>query len=352
MNVDKYYELRMASVFKGLNVKIDAVSVWIGGYIMRIQAANTFYTGTYSVLNTKSSFPYAVKVEGYGNTRNQRSLFQFAHVTITEHMVNAKYGTKITNGPRVQMQTAGSKKKEDWTEVSKEQLAEVKLPASFDKLKEQNSYFYHGENISDYELVQTAVALGKMELPTDEKKCILDRVAMDAFEVLVRDQAAPKNSWSNTLYSEDGKYTFTKTESGRWQMHLIDDAAIGASLEDIANWMMSGTPNRNIETRYLNYLHTVDPDLYNVAMRIGSEVRSYGFMEDLHQQGILSDSQNQYDMSLLGMLFGKDADSMRMILNGCKESGNFLELLDLYSPDGAKSLDKLREQQYKHGGIV
>ena len=36
----------------------------------------------------------------------------------------------------------------------------------------------------------------------------------------------------------------------------------------------------------------------------------------------------------------------------CKESGNFLELLDLYSPDGAKSLDKLREQQYKHGGIV
>ena len=67
----------MASVFKGLNVKIDAVSVWIGGYIMRIQAANTFYIGTYSVLNTKSSFPYAVKVEGYGNTRNQRSLFQF-----------------------------------------------------------------------------------------------------------------------------------------------------------------------------------------------------------------------------------------------------------------------------------
>ena len=34
---------------------------------MRIQAANTFYTGTYSVLNTKSasSFPYAMKVEGY-----------------------------------------------------------------------------------------------------------------------------------------------------------------------------------------------------------------------------------------------------------------------------------------------
>ena len=65
---------------------------------------------------------------------------------------------------------------------------------------------------------------------------------MDAFEVLVRHQAAPKNSWSNTLYSEAGKYTFRNTESGRWQMHLIDDAAVDASLEDIANWMLSGTP--------------------------------------------------------------------------------------------------------------
>ena len=73
---------------------------------------------------------------------------------------------------------------------------------------------------------------------------------------------------------------------GTW---FIDDAAVGASLEDIANWMMRGTPNRNIETRYLNHLHTVDPDLYHVAMRVGSEVRTYGFMEDLHQQGILCD---------------------------------------------------------------
>ena len=80
--------------------------------------------------------------------------------------------------------------------------------------------------------------------------------------------------------------------------------------------------------------------------------RHTGLAAPPHRNIQLSDSQNQYDMSLLGMLFGKDADSMRMILNGCKESGNFLELLDLYSPDGAKSLDKLREQQYKHGGIV
>ncbi len=42
---------------------------------MRITSGKYIYTGTYSVLNTKSSFPYAVKVEGYGNTRNQRSYF-------------------------------------------------------------------------------------------------------------------------------------------------------------------------------------------------------------------------------------------------------------------------------------
>ena len=321
---------------------------------MRIQAANTYFKGIYSILNSNngSSFPYAMKVDGYTNSGNRNSLFSFGKVTITEHMVTAKYGTKITNGPRVQMQTVGSKKKEDWTEVSKEQLEEVKLPASFDKLKEQASYYYHGENISDYELVQTAVALGKMELPTDEENCDPGRTAWNAFEVLVKDQATSKNSWSNTLYSEDGKYTFTKTESGRYQMHLIDDVGVGASVEDIANWMMSGTPNRNIETCYLNYLRTVDPDLYNVAMRIGAEVRTNGFMDDLHGQGVLSDKQNQYDMSLLGLMFGKDADSMRLLLSGCKKTGNFLELLDLYNPDGANTLAKLREEQIKNGGIV
>ena len=321
---------------------------------MRIQNTNLYYTGTYSILNANkgSSFPYAMKVDGFGNSGNRKSLFNFGKVTITEHMVTAKYGTKITNGPRVQMQTAGSKKKEDWTEVSKELLEEVKLPASFEKLKEQNSYFYHGENISDYELVQTAVALGKMEMPTDDTKCNIGSAVLEAFEVLVREQATLKNSWSNTLYSEDGKYTFTKTESGRYQMHLIDDVGVGASVEDIANWMMSGTPNRNIETRYLNYLQRVDPDLYRTAMSIGAEVRTNNFMEDLHGQGVLSDKQNQYDMSLLGLMFGKDADSMRLLLSGCKKKGDFLELLDLYNPEGANTLAKLREEQIKNGGIV
>ena len=307
---------------------------------MQIQNSNMLYTGSYAIKNTNkgSSFPYAMKVDGSGTLGNRKSLFNFGKVTITEHMVTAKYGTKITNGSRVSMRTAGSKKPEDYTVVSKEQLAEVKLPASFDKLKEQESFYYHGENISDYELVQTAVALGKMELPTDAANCDPARTAMEAFEILVREQAAPKNAWSNTLYSEDGKYTFTKTESGRYQMHLLDDAGVGASVEDIANWIISGTPQKNIETRYLNYLRRVDPDLYHAATQIGTEVRTNGFMEDLYEQGVLSDRQNQYDMSLLGLMFGKDADSIRLLLHGCKKTGNFLELLDLYDPDGAGTM--------------
>ena len=321
---------------------------------MQIQNSNILYTGSYSTINTNkgSSFPYAMKVDGSGTLGNRKSLFNFGKVTIMEHMVTTKYGTKITNGPRVSMRTAGSKKPEDYTVVSKEQLAEVKLPASFNKLKDQKSFYYHGENISDYELVQTAVALGKMELPTDGANCDPARIAMDAFEILVQKQAAPKNAWSNTLYSEDGKYTFTKTESGRYQMHLLDDAGVGASVEDIANWIMSGTPQKNIETRYLNYLRRVDPDLYHAATQIGAEVRTNGFMEDLYEQGVLSDRQNQYDMSLLGLMFGKDADSIRLLLYGCKKTGNFLELLDLYDPDGARTLAKLREEQVNHGGIV
>ena len=321
---------------------------------MRVQPRNVFYTGSYAVLrNTKSgsSFPYSVKVEGIGRFGMGKSLFGFATVSITEHMVTAKYGTKITNGRRVQMKTAGSKKPEDFVEVSKEKLDAVKLPKAFDKLKEQSSFYYHGEVISDYELIQTAVALGKMEVPSADAKDGAG-YAWKAFEALVKDEAAPKYGWSDTLYSEDGKYTFTKDVNGKYKMHLIDDAGMGASVEDIANWMMSGIPNRNIETRYLDYLRSVDPDLYEKAMQIGREVRNYGFMEDLYNQGILSEMQNTYDLGLLGLLFGKDAEDMRSLFNKCKETGNFLEFLELYRTDGAGSLARLREKQLKSGGIV
>ena len=82
---------------------------------MQIQNSNMRYTGSYSILNANrgSSFPYTMKVDGIGALGNRKSLFSFGKVTITEHMVTAKYGTKITNGSRVHMRTSGSKKQED-----------------------------------------------------------------------------------------------------------------------------------------------------------------------------------------------------------------------------------------------
>ena len=188
-------------------------------------------------------------------------------------------------------------------------------------------------------------AAGKIELPENPEHKFAYGLAREAFKVLVQDEAKPKYPGSTTLYSEDGKYTFTEDTNGKLKMHLIEDEAMGASLEDISNWIMSGTPNRNIETRYLNYLKTADPDLYDKAQHIGTEVRTYGFMEDLYEQGVLSEKQNSYDLGLLGMLFGKNPDGMRLLLHECKESGNFLGLLNMYDPYGAAGLKKLREEQ-------
>lgn len=316
------------------------------------------YQGTYAVTrNTKNrnAFPYSVKVEGFGSTKNKKSIFNFASVTITEHMVTEKYGIGIINGPRVSMHTFGWNRSGKYDEVPKEALDSIKLPESYDKLKERSGYYYHGRKVSDYELVQIAVASGKMEMPSEEDgRGQAERNAYDAFNILVKGEAKPKYAGSSTLYSEDGKYTFTQTADGRLSMHLIDDVDMGVSLEDIANWMMSGTPNQNIETRYLDYLRMADPDLFNTAMRIGSEVRNNGLMEDLHIQGILSDEQSHYDMGLLGMLFGKKSEDMRLILDNCKKTGNYLGLLDMYDRNGAKSLQVLREKQYKetNGGMI
>ncbi|MCI6676412.1 MAG: hypothetical protein MSG78_05875 [Clostridiales bacterium] len=322
---------------------------------MNISPFRFNYIGTYSTINNpckKFAFPYKIKVEGYRNGKQGNSLFNLASVTITDLHEKEKYGTGKINGPIVFGKTKGCKKPEDYNKVSKEKVGSVELPESFDKLKNDSRFYYHGEKVSDYELIQTAIASGKMTLPDNIAKGDEARLAHEAFDVLVRDEAKPKNSWSKTLYSEDGKYTFTIDAKGKYSMHLLDDAGVGASVDDIANWMMSGTPNRNIEKRYLDYLRTVDPDLYNTAMKIGKEVRTYGYMEDLYNQGVLSQKQNDYDMTLLGLMFGEDSGSMRIILDSCRKKGNYSQLLDLYNVDGATLLDSLRERQIENGGIL
>lgn len=202
-------------------------------------------------------------------------------------------------------------------------------------------------------MIKTAVASGKLELPENITKGSISTLSHEAFKVLVQDEAKPKYPGSNTLYSEDGKYTFTQDSNGRYRMNLIDDASVGASLDDIANWMMSGTPNRNIETRYLTYLMQVDPDLYNRASEIGKEVRTYGYMEDLYHDGVIGEKQNAYDMSLLGIMFGKNYEDMSSILYDCRKSGDYTQLLQLYDIDRAISLQSIRDKSLKEtGGVV
>ncbi|MBR1815960.1 MAG: hypothetical protein IJ763_04595 [Lachnospiraceae bacterium] len=273
-----------------------------------------------------------------------KNIFGFSSVCITDKMVMAKYGNTQRPIKKVVAHTAGSKSPSEYTEPDSEKVKAVKLPESFNKLKDNGFCYYHGRKVNEYEMVQIAVAAGKLEIPEEIKRNSESQYARKAFDMLVKEPAVAKYSWSNTLYSEDGYYTFTKTADGRTKMNVIDDT-IGASVEDIANMMMSGTPNRNIERRYLEYLRRVDPDLYKVVSHIGGEVRNNGLMEDLYGQGLISERQNHYDMGLLGMMFGKNSDDMRCIIHNCRQSGNYLELIEQYKPEGAASLVKLREKQ-------
>lgn len=274
----------------------------------------------------------------------------FGSVTILEEDVRAYYGTAVITGSYSGNRTAGCKSAAEYRNIDKEKVEAVKLPESYESLKNLNVY-YHGELISEYELVQTAVAAGKLEITEDMLAGTASRVA---FEEMITVQADTKYAWSSTKYSEDGRYTFTRNEDGSYDMHLVEDIEMGASLEEIANWICSGTPNRNIETRYLCYLHTMDPELYQAAQNIGREVRTYNLMTAAYDAGALGDTQHDYDLSLLAILFGEsNIEDMYQQFMQCKRSGNYLCLMERYSPQAANYLQELRAQQtQKTGGIL
>lgn len=274
----------------------------------------------------------------------------FGSVTLLEEDVRAYYGTAVITGSYSGNRTAGCKSEAEYVTIDKKKVAAVELPESYDSLKDRNVY-YHGELISEYELVQTAVAAGKLEITDDMRDFAASGLA---FDVMIEGAAEPKYSWSSTKYSEDGRYTFTKNEDGSYDMHLVEDIEMGASLEEIANWICSGTPNRNIETRYLNYLRRMDSELYNAAQNIGKEVRTYNLMTVAYDAGALGDAQHDYDLSLLGLLFGEhDIENMYQKFMKCKATGNYLCLLEQYDPQAANYLTNLRQQQMdKTGGIL
>lgn len=272
----------------------------------------------------------------------------FVSVTLLEEDVTACYGNGKISGSHRGTRTKGCHSGK-YEEPDEALVNAVELPASYDSLKDCNVY-YHGESISEYRLIQIAVASGKMELSEDTPNY---KAAKDAFQVMIEDNAKAKYGWSTTRYSEDGRYTFTLQEDGSYKRHLIEDFEMGASLEEIADWICSGTPNRNIETRYLHYLRSVDPDLYNAAQNIGKEVRTYNLMTTAYDAGLLGDAQHDYDLSLLALLFGEhDLERFHEQLLHCRKSGNYQSLLEQYRPEMAEYLTNLRQQQLeKSGGI-
>lgn len=314
--------------------------------LVEIRRKQIQYNGAMSILSHGRSGKITKKAVG----KDSFSGSGFCSVTLLEKDVEAYYGTVKIAGSHGTNRTAGSKSGKIYDDIDEALVAAVELPKSFDSLKDSKVY-YHGKIISAYQLVQTAVAAGKMEVSEGTNNGYAYR---DAFQLLVEEPAAAKYGWSTTKYSEDGKYTFTLKDDGSYQMHLVQDCEVGASLEEIANWICSGTPNRNIETRYLNYLQRIDPDLYHAAQKIGTEVRTYNLMTSAYDAGILGDAQHDYDLSLLGIIFGEyDLEKIYERFMHCKKSGNYLCLLEQYNPQGADYLANLRIQQtMKTGGIL
>ena len=314
--------------------------------VLEIRREQIQYDGAMCIL----SHGKTVKITAKTAKKDSFSNAGFRSVTLLEKDIEAYYGAVKITGSCSGKRTAGSKSSKAYDKIDEALVAAVELPRSFDSLKDSKVY-YHGRTISSYELVQTAVAGGKMEVSEETNN---GYACKEAFKLLIEDQAAKKYGWSTTKYSEDGKYTFTLKDDGSYQMHLVQDFEVGASLDEIANWICSGTPNRNIETRYLDYLRRIDPDLYNAAQRIGSEVRTYNLMTAAYDAGALGDAQHDYDLSLLGIIFREyDLEKIYERFMSCKKSGNYLCLLERYNPEGADYLAELRAQQTaKTGGVI
>ena len=273
----------------------------------------------------------------------------FRSVSITDKFATAYYGTAQISGSNPGAKTKGCKDTK-FPPIDKEKLSTVCLPDSYESLKDSESYFYHGETISDYDLVRLAVAEGKMEVSEDKPPFTAVR---EAFHVMIEEEAAPKYGWSSTKYSEDGKYTFTKKEDGTYKWHLVEDEIMGASLDDIAGWIASGTPNRNIETRYLNYLRRMDPELYDAAQNIGKEVRSYDLLTECYKEGVIGSAQHDYDLDFLALLFGMvGSEEFYAQLCKAKATGDFTDLFAAYQPEAAQAMQEIRiEQLSKTGGL-
>lgn len=325
---------------------------------MDIQAAQYQNRQSFGALRILQSYErtaqiHKAKVHNISHKRDSVSISAkgiFASVTLYEEDVEAYYGTKIITGSHTGKATRGCSK-EKFAELDFEKIHQVELPKELQNI-DSGGFFYHGQSVSGNELIQLAVSEGKMTMEEVEENPF--RAQFKAFDVMIAQQAETKYGWSSTKYSEDGKYTFTKKEDGSYEWHLVQDKEMGASLEEIAGWICSGTPNRNIENRYLDYLRRMDPDLYRAAQQIGKEVRNYALLTVAYDAGMIGEAQHDYDLSLLAMLFHRTGDEgFYAEFMKARKTGDFECLLQNYDPACADALNEIRwSQMEKSGGGI
>lgn len=272
----------------------------------------------------------------------------FTSVSFSAGEISSRYGTVKISGSYSGSKTKGCSDKE-FAAIDFDKIHGVELPekmAAYDS----GGVYYHGQLLTKNELVQLAVTEGKMT--TEEVEENETGAWGMAFERMIEDEAKAKYPWSSSRYSEDGKYVFTTDEDGKTEWNLVEDTEMGASLDEIAGWICSGIPNRNIERRYLEYLRKIDPDLYEAAQRIGKEVQTYDMLTAAYEAGTIGEVQHEYDLSLLAMLFGKSADDFCGQFAKAGKTGDFYDLLCSYRPYSADALDALHaEQEKRTGGI-
>ena len=225
-----------------------------------------------------------------------------------------------------------------------EKLGEIEsegnmLPKSYERLKNNASYYYKGRVMNDYELVKKAVESGKLELTEDMGATM---ALNKAFKVLVEDEARPKYGWGTTKYSADGNYTFTQNPDGSYDMHLVDKE-LGVSLDKIANTLASGMPNRNIDTALLQYFRRMDPERYEVAQKIGREMRTYNLLEVAYKAGALTERDQQKNLNFFANIFDKPGDkNFLSFLNKVRSTGDYSKLFEGYNPVKMEVVDRMR----------
>lgn len=322
-----------------------------------MQISTSYNNGGRNLYNVYSSISGAGLVRGNYNMRRD-SVFvrrnpMFQSVTLKVEMLTARYGTRkyepvhINHGV-----TRGCKEEKEWKEVTQELLDKVVLPEAYTfKQNEEDKYYYHGRTVNSYELIQIAVCSGKMELKEGEA---IYSAAQRAFDCVIQGEAKPQYSYSSTLYSEDGKYTFVKQKDGTYKWNFVEDEAMEFSVEEIANLIASGVPNRNIEKRYLHYLQKMDPELYEAANQIRKEMNTYAIMEHAYKAGELSLKQHEYDLDLLAYLFGKKGNKLfQEKYKQAQITGDFTWFLEHYNQSRSDALQEIRiEQTMRYGGIV